>query len=83
MLLTPPDIISQTLLALPMWVLFEIGVIFGRIMKRKREETPTEEEEEAPLSDEDMEAEFDRAIAEEETLNPSDTSESGEDDRKE
>ncbi len=31
MLLTPPDIISQTLLALPMWVLFELGVVFSRI----------------------------------------------------
>lgn len=29
MLLTPPDVISQTLLALPMWLLFEIGVIVG------------------------------------------------------
>ncbi|HBC19809.1 MAG TPA: twin-arginine translocase subunit TatC, partial [Alcanivorax sp.] len=26
MLLTPPDIISQTLLALPMWFLFEVGL---------------------------------------------------------
>jgi sec-independent protein translocase protein TatC len=32
MLLTPPDIISQSLLALPMWVLFEIGVFFGRLI---------------------------------------------------
>lgn len=30
MLLTPPDIISQTLLALPMWMLFEVGVFFSR-----------------------------------------------------
>lgn len=30
MLLTPPDIISQTLLALPMWILFELGLIFSR-----------------------------------------------------
>jgi len=28
MLLTPPDAISQTLLALPMWMLFEIGLFF-------------------------------------------------------
>ena len=34
MLLTPPDFISQTLLALPMWVLFELGVIFSRIYVR-------------------------------------------------
>jgi sec-independent protein translocase protein TatC len=31
MMLTPPDIISQTLLAVPMWVLFEFGIIFGRL----------------------------------------------------
>lgn len=30
MLLTPPDIISQTLLAIPMWALFEIGLLFSR-----------------------------------------------------
>src|SRR5210317_2490407 len=32
MLLTPPDVISQTLLALPMWLLFEIGILFSRIL---------------------------------------------------
>ena len=32
MLLTPPDIISQTLLAIPMWLLFEIGILFGRMV---------------------------------------------------
>ncbi|MGX5914697.1 twin-arginine translocase subunit TatC [Aliidiomarina sp. Khilg15.8] len=30
MLLTPPDIISQTLLAVPMWLLFELGLFFAR-----------------------------------------------------
>ncbi len=34
MLLTPPDVISQTLLALPMWLLFELGLIMGRVLKR-------------------------------------------------
>jgi sec-independent protein translocase protein TatC len=32
MLLTPPDVISQTLLALPMWILFELGLIMSRIL---------------------------------------------------
>ena len=32
MLLTPPDVISQTLLALPMWILFETGLIFSRLL---------------------------------------------------
>jgi sec-independent protein translocase protein TatC len=40
MLLTPPDIISQTLLALPMWLLFEIGVLLARIMLRRQAENP-------------------------------------------
>ncbi|MCB1678812.1 MAG: twin-arginine translocase subunit TatC [Halioglobus sp.] len=34
MLLTPPDILSQSLLAVPMWVLFEFGVFFGRFIHR-------------------------------------------------
>ncbi|SEG84004.1 twin-arginine translocase subunit TatC [Marinobacterium lutimaris] len=32
MLLTPPDLISQSLLALPMWLLFELGLLLGRAM---------------------------------------------------
>jgi sec-independent protein translocase protein TatC len=34
MLLTPPDIISQSLLALPMWLLFELGVYLGGYLQR-------------------------------------------------
>lgn len=37
MLLTPPDVISQTLLAMPMWVLFEVGLIFSRLFAHRRE----------------------------------------------
>ena len=33
MLITPPDIFSQTLLAIPMWLLFELGLIAGRTVK--------------------------------------------------
>ena len=33
MLLTPPDVISQALLALPMWFLFEIGIFLCKIFK--------------------------------------------------
>ena len=35
MLLTPPDIISQALLAVPMWLLFEVGIFFGRFVQRQ------------------------------------------------
>ena len=38
MLLTPPDVISQTLLAVPVWFLFEIGVLLSRLFLRRRKE---------------------------------------------
>ncbi|MDH3643695.1 MAG: twin-arginine translocase subunit TatC [Gammaproteobacteria bacterium] len=38
MLLTPPDVISQLLLALPTWLLFEIGVFFARFAERRTNE---------------------------------------------
>ena len=40
MLLTPPDVISQTLLAVPMWMLYEAGIFFSRFFKKR----DTEEE---------------------------------------
>ena len=39
MLLTPPDIISQVLLAVPVWLLFELGLILGRFVKQRGEAT--------------------------------------------
>jgi sec-independent protein translocase protein TatC len=42
MLLTPPDVISQSLLAIPMWILFEFGVFFGRMMQRRGEQEAAE-----------------------------------------
>ncbi|MEZ5599811.1 MAG: twin-arginine translocase subunit TatC [Candidatus Competibacteraceae bacterium] len=38
MLLTPPDVISQTLLAVPMWLLFEVGIFVSRLLLRRRSE---------------------------------------------
>ena len=35
MFLTPPDAISQTLLAVPIWMLFEVGLLFSRFFVRK------------------------------------------------
>ncbi|MFO8141462.1 MAG: twin-arginine translocase subunit TatC [Marinobacter sp.] len=43
MLLTPPDIISQTLLAIPMWILFEFGILFGRLAYKERQEAAEDE----------------------------------------
>ncbi|MGM3192935.1 Sec-independent protein translocase subunit TatC [Dickeya dadantii subsp. dieffenbachiae] len=52
MLLTPPDVFSQTLLAIPMYFLFEVGVFFARFYVGKRRRTDEEEDvdESAPSS---------------------------------
>lgn len=34
MLVTPPDVFSQTILAIPMWLLFEAGLFAGRLVKK-------------------------------------------------
>lgn len=47
MLLTPPDVISQTLLAGPMWLLFEAGIFFGRLIDAKRDDANTQDDEES------------------------------------
>lgn len=63
MLLTPPDVFSQTLLALPMWVLFEIGVFFARYYVHQ-----SSSQEDDLDSDAKMEATLDRYIRDEEAL---------------
>ncbi|RCU45487.1 twin-arginine translocase subunit TatC [Corallincola luteus] len=42
MLLTPPDIFSQTLLAIPMLLLFEVGLLIARLYRRKDDEQEEE-----------------------------------------
>ncbi len=64
MLLTPPDVISQTLLAIPIWLLFELGVFFSRRFV-PHERAAADAEAYQPMSDAEMEAELDRAEAEE------------------
>lgn len=36
MIMTPPDVISQSLLAIPMWLLFECGILFARFVKSRK-----------------------------------------------
>ena len=50
MLLTPPDIISQVLIAIPMWLLFEAGLIFAPMFKRKSPTEPTNDNDPAKPS---------------------------------
>jgi len=46
MLMTPPDVISQLLLGIPMWLLFEAGIFFARRIVPKRDTDEEEDDEE-------------------------------------
>ena len=48
MLLTPPDVFSQTLLAVPMWMLFEIGLLFGSMLQTRKQAAAQAEDDEQP-----------------------------------
>jgi sec-independent protein translocase protein TatC len=43
MFLTPPDVISQTLLAVPIWILFELGLVFSRLFVPQQADERSEE----------------------------------------
>jgi len=43
MLLTPPDIISQTMLAVPVYLLFEMGILMSRIVRRSGNDVAEDE----------------------------------------
>jgi sec-independent protein translocase protein TatC len=54
---TPPDIISQFMLAVPLWVLYELGIVVASMITRSKAET---EPEYSPMSESEMDAELDR-----------------------
>jgi len=70
MMLTPPDVISQSLLAIPIWLLFEVGLIASRLFLKEKvtenvimendefaliEETASLHEDDIPMDDHDEE----------------------------
>ncbi len=54
---TPPDIISQFMLAVPLWVLYEAGIIVAALISKPK---PEAESDYVPMSETDMDSEFDR-----------------------
>lgn len=64
MLLTPPDIFSQTMLAIPVWVLFEVGLFASRKFFK-----PADQDEEDEDQEFDMDSEFEAAENQLESLN--------------
>lgn len=58
---TPPDVISQFMLATPLWLLYEIGILVAAMITRPK---PEAEPDYSPMSETDMDAELDRIEAE-------------------
>jgi sec-independent protein translocase protein TatC len=54
---TPPDIISQFMLAVPLWVLYEAGIIVAALISKPK---PESESDYVPMSEADMDSEFDQ-----------------------
>lgn len=38
MLLAPPDVLSQTILAVPIWLLYEVGILMTKFLKKSQHE---------------------------------------------
>ncbi len=54
---TPPDVISQFMLATPLWVLYELGILVAAMVSRPK---PEGEVDYTPMSESEMDAELDR-----------------------
>lgn len=59
---TPPDIISQFMLAMPLWILYEVGIILAGFMRTVKPVEPQSiyPGDYKPMTDAEMDAEFDR-----------------------
>jgi sec-independent protein translocase protein TatC len=63
---TPPDVISQIMLAVPLWLLYELGVFIAAWLLRNKPAPEAEPEPEPyrPLSEDELDAELDRIESE-------------------
>jgi sec-independent protein translocase protein TatC len=61
---TPPDVVSQIMLAVPLWLLYELGILFARFIEKP---APPSEEYQV-MTDEQMEREFDAVETEQKEL---------------
>lgn len=65
MFLTPPDVISQILLAIPVWLLFELGLVLSRVMVNNKDAEDEEPARKEPrfraLTPEEQEVELDES----------------------
>ncbi len=59
---TPPDVISQIMLAVPMWLLYELGILVAVMITKPKAKASSDFQ---PLSGDEMDAELDRIEREE------------------
>jgi sec-independent protein translocase protein TatC len=57
---TPPDVISQFMLAVPLWILYELGIVVAGLVTRTKPAAAADESEYTPMSEDDLDAELDR-----------------------
>mgnify|MGYP001579828898 CR=1 FL=1 len=58
---TPPDVLSQFMLAVPLWLLYELGIILAGFISKPVKSN--QEDDYRPLADDEMERELDKAEA--------------------
>ena len=57
---TPPDVISQFMLATPLWILYELGIIVAAMITKPKSKVDADY---TPMSESEMDDEFDRIEA--------------------
>jgi len=57
---TPPDVISQVMLALPLWLLYELGIVLAGWLIKNKPVAEKEEDTYTPISEADLDNELDR-----------------------
>jgi sec-independent protein translocase protein TatC len=63
---TPPDVVSQIMLAVPLWLLYELGIVVASMMEKRK--VVEAEPDYQPLSDEEMESELDAIEAQQKDI---------------
>lgn len=58
---TPPDVVSQFMLAVPLWILYEVGILVAAAVTKPRPEAGSDY---APMSESEMDTELDRIESE-------------------
>jgi sec-independent protein translocase protein TatC len=61
---TPPDVLSQSMLAVPLWLLYEAGIVVARVVSKPDRAKPataaSSDSSHTPMTDAEMEQELDR-----------------------